>query len=129
MTDIENLLAIARKKNALDRDGSWSQGAETYIEGLRTEIEEVTEEIPKRRRVYLEDELGDVLWDYLNILLCLESEADISIPSVLSRALRKYEERVSGVEAGESWSVVKERQSATLAEEHKAVLAAERNVG
>lgn len=34
----------------------------------------MVEEIPKDRLCYLEDELGDVLWDYLGIVLSLGKE-------------------------------------------------------
>lgn len=56
------------------------------------------EEIPKSRQCYLEDELGDVLWDYLNILTALEKE--------------------QGIESGKRWADIKAQQKAALAIEN-----------
>ena len=61
---------------------------------------EFEEEIPLGRKCYLEDELGDVLWDYLSALVCLKKEKGINIESIFNRAFQKYEERVSGIECG-----------------------------
>ncbi|MBN2627492.1 MAG: hypothetical protein JXA95_12565 [Spirochaetales bacterium] len=110
----DELLAIARRKNNYDATNPWAQGSETYFEEIGKEIEEVREELPLNRVCYLEDELGDVLWDYLNILLALEQEKGIDAGSVLARACRKYEERISGIEKGIPWKETKEKQKVQL---------------
>lgn len=117
MTDFEWLLAIAARKAKFDESNDWANGSETYLAEIRKELDEVTEEIPKQRRCYLEDELGDVLWDYLNILLTLEKESAIRVDTVLQRACRKYEERISGIESGQLWRDIKARQKTVLAAE------------
>ncbi|MFC3153456.1 MazG nucleotide pyrophosphohydrolase domain-containing protein [Litoribrevibacter euphylliae] len=117
MRDIEKLLEIARRKSVIDQTSSWYSGSETYLTELKHEIDEVIEEIPRNRACYLEDELGDVLWDYLNILLALERESGIDMGSVISRACRKYEERISGIENGQLWKDIKAQQKQALAEE------------
>lgn len=117
MKHFEQLLVIARRKAQFDQNNSWSNGSTTYLSEIVKEIDEVVEEIPKNRVCYLEDELGDVLWDYLNILCALESEAEISVQSVLNRAYKKYEERISGVESGRLWNEIKERQKVALESE------------
>ncbi len=120
MEEFEKLLDIAKRKTNFDKNNSWSNGSETYLTEIKKEVDEVIEEIPKSRKCYLEDELGDVLWDYLNVLTALEKEVGIDPQAVLLRACRKYDERVSGIESGEFWSDIKSRQKQALAKEHKA---------
>lgn len=81
------------------------------------EIEEVREELDSGRQCYLEDELGDVLWDYLNLLYNLEDEGKISLISVFKRASKKYDERIATIANGGSWASIKEKQKARLAKE------------
>ena len=119
MKEFDELLSIARRKASFDENRAWSNGSETYLAALKNEVDEVIEEIPKSRQCYLEDELGDVLWDYLNILTALEKEVGIDTTAVLKRACRKYEERVSGIESGKAWSEMKEKQKIDLAIEHE----------
>ena len=118
MQDFEKLLSIAKRKNVYDQTNSWYEGSSTYLFGIKSEIDEVIEEIPQNRVAYLEDELADVLWDYLNILLSLETEANIDTQSVMARACRKYEQRINAIENGKSWHEIKEQQKAALAKEH-----------
>ncbi len=116
---IRSLLDIAKRKSQFDITNNWAQGSKTYLDEIRKEISEVEDEIPLNRRCYLEDELGDVLWDYLNILFSLEKEERISVLRVFERAAKKYEERISGLEAGLLWADIKVRQKEKLAEEHR----------
>lgn len=120
MKDFEKLIEIARRKSLFDEGNDWSSGAETYLSEIKKEVDEVVEEIPKSRECYLEDELGDVLWDYLNIVLALEKEQGIDLTSVIQRASQKYEERVSGIESGLLWKDVKTKQKERLAREQEA---------
>jgi NTP pyrophosphatase (non-canonical NTP hydrolase) len=108
--EFEKLFAIAQRKHKFDETNAWCEGSQTYFAGLHSEIHEVAEELTSGRREDLEEELGDVLWDYLNFLLCLNAEEKISIDDVLNRTIEKFDERVSGIENGEAWSAVKARQ-------------------
>jgi NTP pyrophosphatase (non-canonical NTP hydrolase) len=119
MESFKLLLSIARRKAQIDTasDNDWFTGAQTYLGELKKEIVEVEEELLLNRRCYLEDELGDVLWDYVNLLLALENEGEVDLESVLGRVCRKYEERVSGLERHEPWEAVKRRQKQRLAAE------------
>ena len=111
------LLDVARQKNMIDQDSEWSNGSETYLREIRLELDEVQEELDSERNCYLEDELGDVFWDYLNLLLALEQEGKISLSRVFERALVKYSKRIDGIQQGSSWSEVKRQQKQRLAEE------------
>jgi len=117
MQDFEKLIKIVKRKSALDQGNTWSNGSSTYLEEIKKEVDEVIEEMPKQRDCYLEDELADVLWDYLNVLQAIEQERGISIDSVLVRACHKYEERISGLESGKTWAEIKQNQKLVLAEE------------
>lgn len=117
MNPFDKPLKITRRKNLFDQTNPWSNGSSTYIREIQKEIQEVIEEIPKNRKAYLQDELADALWDYLNLVLALEKEKGINLEDVLERATRKYEERVSGIENGIPWKETKEKQKAALAKE------------
>ena len=118
MKEFDELLAIAKRKTNFDENHTWSNGSKTYLTAIKSEVDEVLEEIPKSRQCYLEDELSDILWNYLNVLTNLEKETGIEPKAVLIRACHKYEERVSGIESGIKWVEVKEKQKIALAIEH-----------
>ncbi|MBT3322568.1 MAG: nucleotide pyrophosphohydrolase [Anaerolineae bacterium] len=119
MKSFDDLVEIAKRKNLFDEKNPWSNGSSTYLEEIQKELHEVIEELPKNRKNYLEDELGDVLWDYLNLVLALEDEAGIELSNVLKRASSKYNERISGIENGILWKEIKEKQKTALAKEEK----------
>ncbi|KZN62110.1 hypothetical protein N473_21430 [Pseudoalteromonas luteoviolacea CPMOR-1] len=121
MRDLKSLLDIAKRKYVYDQTNSWYSGSETYLSALKDELAEVLEEIPKQRICHLEDELGDILWNYLNIILALEKESGIDMHSIFNRAVKKYEQRVSTIEQGGSWLGVKEKQKKMLEEEQSKV--------
>ncbi|QXO18897.1 MazG nucleotide pyrophosphohydrolase domain-containing protein [Vibrio ostreae] len=120
MQDFERLLDIARRKAGFDENNPWYTGPETYLAALKSEVDEVSEEIPKHRLCYLEDELGDVLWDYLNAILALQKEAGVSVESVIQRACDKYQQRMATLEAGGSWDEIKRKQQQNLQQEYLA---------
>ena len=126
MKHFATLLLIARRKAVIDADSKWSEGARTYLGEMNNEITEVCAELSSERQCYLEDELGDVLWDYVNALVALEKSHGISVEKVLQRACRKYEERISGIENGELWKDIKARQQLALEKEQKDVSAAKK---
>ncbi|EKO3594248.1 nucleotide pyrophosphohydrolase [Vibrio metschnikovii] len=117
MQHIDKLIEIAKRKSNFDENNSWYQGSSTCLVEIKKEVDEVIEEIPKDRSCYLEDELGDVLWDYLNAVLSLEKEKGINLDSIIERACRKYDERITAIESGISWDEVKEKQKSELARE------------
>ncbi|HBH7911981.1 TPA: nucleotide pyrophosphohydrolase [Vibrio parahaemolyticus] len=118
MDTLKQLLKVAERKIERDQKGTWSKGSITYYQAMFDELEEVKAEMDGARLCYLEDELGDILWVYMCLLKNLEAEGTISAERVFERALSKYKERLDGINAGESWSEIKETQKQRLAEEH-----------
>ena len=116
------LLALAENKRLIDQDSGWASGAETYLDGLRDEVTEVKDELYSGRVCYLEDELGDLLWNYLNALQLLDHQQKISIENVFERARDKYQQRIEGIQQGERWADIKADQKQQLAQEHWAML-------
>ncbi|MFN1598314.1 MazG nucleotide pyrophosphohydrolase domain-containing protein [Vibrio harveyi] len=119
MESFKALFDIAQRKAEYDKNNTWYRGSETYFDALHKELEEVSEEIAKERLCYLEDELGDVLWNYLNILMALEKEQGIDPYSVLNRAVEKYQARVTAIENNGSWAEVKVDQKEKLQQEYQ----------
>ncbi|MCE2595970.1 hypothetical protein K6Y31_14245 [Motilimonas cestriensis] len=119
MKSFDALLELAKRKSDFDQDNAWFKGSSTYLDAIKKEVDEVIEEIPKSRTNYLEDELADVLWNTLNALMALEQEAGISANNVLERACQKYEQRMTGIEAGVNWDDIKNEQKQALAAEHQ----------
>ncbi len=120
MNDLERLLQIARRKYQYDQQSGWGLGAITYLNDIKTEVDEVLEERPKARRCYLEDELADIIWNYANALIALENKQEITIDAVLRRACDKFDQRVTGIESGQTWQQVKMRQKQQLATQWQA---------
>lgn len=118
MNEFDTLLKIAARKATIDANSDWYQGPETYLSGIESELNEVRAELNKHRRVYIEDELADVLWDYVNVLQALAKEQGIDPQRILARACQKYQERVTAIEQDQSWDEVKRRQSVELAKAH-----------
>ena len=118
MKEFDKLLEIAKRKSEFDKNNTWYSGSETYLSEIKKEIDEVVEEIPNNRICYLEDELADVLWDYLNAVLSLEKEIGVDAKSIIKRACEKYEDRVSAIENGVSWDSVKRKQKQKLQQEY-----------
>lgn len=116
---LPRLLEVARQKNKIDQQSDWFNGSETYLDEIRKELIEVEEELSLNRRCYLEEELGDVLWDYLNILLSLEKEKGIDVERVFQRSLKKFGERIEGIQCGKTWASIKQAQKKELAEQYR----------
>lgn len=116
---LKSLLKIVGRKNAIDQQNEWYNGSETYLLEIGKELEEVKAEIDSGRQPHLEEELGDVLWDYLNLLTSLEKEGKIDLEKVFERAVTKYGERIDGIENGRTWAEIKAIQKERLAQELK----------
>jgi len=100
---------------------SFYKGSETYWKQIRLELDEAEQEI-NTNKVYLEDELWDVLWDYLCLLNSLKKEWKIdSLEKVIERAFTKYSWRINEQtwDYNWSWQEIKQKQKEKLLEEIK----------
>ena len=69
-----------------------------YTDEIKGEVDEVKAEMKKNNRIFLEDELGDVFWDYLMLLKILEKEGYIdSVENVFTHSFEKFQERYSAI--------------------------------
>ena len=123
MNELKELIDLVRRKAEFDKTNDWFEGSQSYLSSLKGEIDEVMEELANERIPHLEVELGDVLWVYLNAVLALEKEIDIRLESILHRANKKFEERLSGIESGQSWKDIKAKQKEALDKEFFAMKA------
>lgn len=113
------LLELARAKQVFDQNNSWANGSANYLDGITDELSEAREAYAQSRNCYLEDELGDILWNYLNAVLAIEAEKGIVLESVLERSVKKYSERLHAITHGGSWAQIKQQQKAALAQEYQ----------
>lgn len=93
---------------------------ETFFEEILKEIKETKDEVKENNSVYLEDELWDILWDYLCIIEALKVEWKIeNFEKVLERCYKKFSERINE-ETWESrdWQEIKKIQKEELKNEH-----------
>lgn len=94
---------------------------EIYFWFLKDEIKEVEDELKKNNKVYLEDELWDIIWVYFNLLNKLENEGLIDKNKVFDRSYKKFSERLAPYFAWSTkseWDEIKKVQKESLLEEH-----------
>ncbi len=114
------LYQLAIEKTAIDKS---PYDAREYFEGIQDEIREVGEQFHASNAVLLEDEVGDILWDYFCMVAHLEREGLIrSSEHVFMHAREKYGERFEGVGLGTEgvWDAIKKRQKERLFADHEA---------
>lgn len=101
------------------RGWTFYKGYQTFLDGMRDEIQETEEEIQSGRKIYLEDELWDVFWDYICLLCSLQDEWRIETEKVFERCYQKFSERLNqdGSDSG-NWQQIKNSQKAELEKEY-----------
>ena len=120
---IEKIITLSKKRighlHHVDNRGFY-EWYETYIDWIHAELNEAIDEIAHHNSVYLEDELGDVFWDYMCLLHSLEEDGYIDKQKVFARCYKKFSERiwVNG-DGGKTWQEVKDIQKQELKEEHE----------
>ncbi|MDD5769799.1 MAG: MazG nucleotide pyrophosphohydrolase domain-containing protein [Candidatus Gracilibacteria bacterium] len=95
-------------------------GPITYFDGIISELNEAKDEFKQDNSVYLEDELGDVFWDYMCLLHSLEQKNMINPQKVFERCYKKFSERIGtdGTGNGNDWQEIKQKQKQELLQEH-----------
>jgi NTP pyrophosphatase (non-canonical NTP hydrolase) len=125
MEKFNDILAIARDnifKNPDLQNRPAEQVVHKYLDGLKDEVEEVREEIRDKNRVFLEDELSDIAWDYACMLAALERAGYISsAEAVIVHGLEKYATRAPAfLETSEDmWDDIKAKQKLELTQRHQ----------
>lgn len=99
MNHLEYILALSKKRINYFHDNenvkNWYRGSETYFEGILTETQEAKQENVEKNHIYLEDELGDIFWNFCCLLQSLKRENKISDASeVFRRCAEKFSERI-----------------------------------
>jgi len=111
---MEESIELAEYKKVIDA----KRGVEKYLDvdfsinELLLEVEEVKAEIKPNNIPYLEDELGDILWDWLLLVSNLKRLWLVTNhQNIINRAKKKYKERVLSLKGDESdykiWKEVK----------------------
>lgn len=120
MYDKLRKLSATRIKHFIEHKIPFYKWHKTYIEWIKDELSEVEQELKDNNSVYLEDELWDILWNYLCLLHSLESEWKItSIDKVIERSYNKFTGRIwVNWDKWENWDEIKTLQKDKLKEEH-----------
>ena len=116
-----NHLSEKRIKYFLSRwnTNTWYKWSETYWKYLEKEIQEAKNEL-NTNKVYLENELWDVLWDFLCLLNSLKQEWKISsVEKIIERAWTKFSQRINEKtwDYNWDWDKIKKEQKESLNKE------------
>jgi NTP pyrophosphatase (non-canonical NTP hydrolase) len=116
---LNEILKIVEHKVTMDLEWrSWSNpSVESAFDWLIDEIEEAKEELVAKKKVYLEDELWDVVWTILRIIELLDRDDSVDKSRIFDRVIKKYSERVYGLDEWKKWNDIKKIQKAELLEE------------
>jgi len=97
---IDQYIALTKQKQQRQKNISWLNfwDPQHRLEWLINEVQEVSDELKMNNQVYLQDELWDIFWNYMNFLTLLESQWYISdINTVLQQSFKKFSERTHAV--------------------------------
>lgn len=72
--NIENLINLSEYNLSKNRFAKRKDAGKKYLKEVIEGTEESLDEYKKNNKVYLEDELGDIFWDYLQALKILERD-------------------------------------------------------
>jgi NTP pyrophosphatase (non-canonical NTP hydrolase) len=116
---LNEILKIVEHKVTMDLE--WRSGSDPSVESafnwLIDEIEEAKEELVAKKKVYLEDELWDVVWTILRIIELLDRDESVDKSRIFDRVIKKYSERVYGLDEWKKWNDIKKIQKTELLEE------------
>lgn len=69
------------------------QTMEFMLNEMEKEIKEVRAELKTGSKKQLEEELGDIAWDYFNLLVLAEKKKKIRMKNVFARLMKKVKHR------------------------------------
>ncbi len=116
---LNEILKIVEHKVTMDLEWrSWSDSSvEAAFDWLLDEIEEAKEELVAKKKVYLEDELCDVVWTIFRIIEILDRDNSVDKSRIFDRVIKKYSQRVYWLEEWKKWNDIKKVQKVKLLEE------------
>ena len=97
---IEQYITLTKQKQERQKNIIWLDfwNPQHRLEGLINEVQEVSDELKPNNKVYLQDELWDIFWNYMNFLTLLESQWYISdINTIFQKSFEKFQERTLAV--------------------------------
>ena len=125
---IEQYITLTKQKQERQKNIIWLDfwNPQHRLEGLINEVQEVSDELKPNNKVYLQDELWDIFWNYMNFLTLLESQWYISdINTVFQKSFEKFKERTLAVidktdkkSSDEARDKVKKNQKERLTQQH-----------
>lgn len=119
--NIKKIIWVIKTKDKLNWGEKWTESWLTYLNEMEKEIHEVRQELIKENNtVYLEDELCDIIWDYLNLVHNLHKQyPEISLKKILKRTYKKFDFRINSCWKWMLWADVKKIQKETLKKRHE----------
>ena len=123
--NLQKILDLTKKRIEFFHDIGYTkdryQWSKTYFDGIIIETEEAAQENKSNNHIYLEDELGDIFWNFCCLLSSLEREGKISArDAVFHRASEKFIQRVGDDGCGgHEWEQVKAEQKINRKKEHE----------
>jgi NTP pyrophosphatase (non-canonical NTP hydrolase) len=121
MQNFKELIKLANYKDGIDKKRADKKFIDPLflLDEIVGEVAEVKEELKKNNRAYLEDELGDILWGWVNLVEKLKLQGYIdSHESIIKNALKKYEQRILSLKGDERdyqiWEDIKKKQKIDL---------------
>ena len=119
---LKKILEIVEKKVSMDLEWKgMDPDAFLAFDWLIWEVEEAKIEYTVKKKVYLEDELCDIIWSAFRIIEVLDREKSIDKYRIFERVIKKYSERVYWLDEWKTWHEIKEKQKKELKEEQEKV--------
>lgn len=97
---IEKYITLIKDKQQRQKNISWLTFGDPkqWLQALIDEVQEVDDELELDNKIYLEDELWDIFWNYMNFLVLLKFQWYIWSPEdILKQSYQKFYERTSAV--------------------------------
>ena len=97
---IEKYITLIKDKQQRQKNISWLTFGDPkqWLQALIDEVQEVDDELELDNKIYLEDELWDIFWNYMNFLVLLKFQWYIWSPEdILKQSYQKFYEITSAV--------------------------------
>jgi len=122
---IEEIIALAEENissNPTITEVTSYEVAERYTKAIAAEAAEVLVEVKENNAVYLADELGDIFWTFMQLVVLSKERGLISsVDEVFEAAVEKYKERMPAFLERDNtkWDKIKSVQKERMAMRHK----------